>query len=84
MLAVADGAIGYQLVEDLADRRDGELAVAGQGGLARLLELVEQRQQHLLVVVAYLLVVQADDHQFTKLRLLYCVIFKRKTLLSPS
>ncbi|MNI19616.1 hypothetical protein D3C73_730580 [compost metagenome] len=84
LLAVADGAIGHQLVEDLADRRDGELAVAGQGGLARLLELVEQRQQHLLVVVAYLLVVQANDHQFTKLRLLYCVIFKRKSPSSPS
>ncbi|MNG86218.1 hypothetical protein D3C79_449950 [compost metagenome] len=80
LLAVADGAVGHQLVEDLADRRDGELAVASQGGLARLLELVEQRQQHLFVVVANLLVVQADDHWFTKLRLLYCVIFKQKLL----
>ena len=51
--------------------------MARQGGLARLLELVEQGQQHLLVVVAYLLVVQPCAHHFTKLRLLYCVIFRQ-------
>lgn len=80
LLAVADGAVGDQFVEDLADRRDGEFAMAGQGGLARLLELVEQGQQHLFVVVADLLIVQAGVSHFTKPRLLYCVIFERKSL----
>ncbi|GAB5993675.1 hypothetical protein AE1304_31340 [Aeromonas enteropelogenes] len=54
--------------------------MAGQGGLACLLELVEQGQQHLFVVVADLLIVQAGMSHFTKPRLLYCVIFERKSL----
>ncbi|MNI64738.1 hypothetical protein D3C73_1202000 [compost metagenome] len=42
LITVTDAPLGHQLVEDLANRRNGQPAVTGQGGFARLLESVEQ------------------------------------------